>query len=588
MSAPQQPKKQPPLSPEQAKEYFSKADANGYSVMDHLARIISQVLENNPENVASNVGKFETFSHTLKKDLFQPLPKRDTAAFRESLRQDSATVERAAAVKGLFRQAPARVITTIKKPKPNVTVTTTEVKPRPAPRFSSIAYEARYWELGGIGFPQNEAFLIDLAISKLASEKKLKDIRFFGKIFGRYSDYIVVESARWYPEPDHKNYQEKNVMPNPPRKGVVVDVQEEPMGKGVNRYSYWVTAFPSGEWTHLPDVTPQQINVARQIRKFFTGDLDHELNTHPAFPGKEINYLRAQIARITAATQISPAGALVKHEEEDEEEPEDEEEGAKKPKEEKTKPLTDRSDEFPGETEEGIKTFANQEMWVHHTQYLYKTGRATKVPEKEIPEGEEEAQPEEEEEEPAEKPEDDVEILEPIAKDKLFAKVKLPVEKIEGEEGDEAEEEKGDEEPKEGEEEEKEEENEEEDEEEEDPEHPKNRRVPAWVCHLRNAFYRAHGTVLVRSHRWPGAYAYAAEGGKAWGTIYVGYGLKAAAKKFAPTPAPEIMKEPEDMPEMADPSAKAEKLLLRGEELPDKDSEAGDAPEEEQEEPEED
>ena len=40
-----------------------------------------------------------------------------------------------------------------------------------------------------------------------------------------------------------------------------------------------------------------------------------------------------------------------------------------------------------------------------------------------------------------------------------------------------------------------------------------------------------------------------------------------------------ILAEPPELPERRDPSAKAEKLLLRGEELPERDSEQGDEPE---------
>ena len=58
----------------------------------------------------------------------------------------------------------------------------------------------------------------------------------------------------------------------------------------------------------LPLVTPAQIAQARQIKFFFTGDLNKELTSYPAYPGTEKNYLRAQIARISAATLVSPAG----------------------------------------------------------------------------------------------------------------------------------------------------------------------------------------------------------------------------------------------------------------------------------------
>lgn len=50
--------------------------------------------------------------------------------------------------------------------------------------------------------------------------------------------------------------------------------------------------------------------------------------TYPSFPGKEKNLLRAQIARISAGTQISPLGYYTFNEEEEEEEEEVEAGGA--------------------------------------------------------------------------------------------------------------------------------------------------------------------------------------------------------------------------------------------------------------------
>lgn len=45
-----------------------------------------------------------------------------------------------------------------------------------------------------------------------------------------------------------------------------------------------------------------------------------KIHTFPEFPGTEKNYLRAQIARISAGTQISPLGFYTFNEEEDDEE----------------------------------------------------------------------------------------------------------------------------------------------------------------------------------------------------------------------------------------------------------------------------
>lgn len=44
----------------------------------------------------------------------------------------------------------------------------------------------------------------------------------------------------------------------------------------------------------------------------------HQVVSYPPFPGNEANYLRAQIARISATTHISPLGYYVFEEEEEE------------------------------------------------------------------------------------------------------------------------------------------------------------------------------------------------------------------------------------------------------------------------------
>lgn len=79
----------------------------------------------------------------------------------------------------------------------------------------------------------------------------------------------------------------------------------EPSGVGINKKVYYVCNEAGDAWVQLPDVTPKQIRVARQIYKSFTGNLDAELITYPEFPGTERNYLRAQIARISAGKVTS-------------------------------------------------------------------------------------------------------------------------------------------------------------------------------------------------------------------------------------------------------------------------------------------
>jgi radial spoke head protein 4A len=61
----------------------------------------------------------------------------------------------------------------------------------------------------------------------------------------------------------------------------------------------------------LPDVKPAMIDHARKIFCLFTGCLSSQMNGFPPFIGLEKDYLRAQIARITATTHISPAGFYI-------------------------------------------------------------------------------------------------------------------------------------------------------------------------------------------------------------------------------------------------------------------------------------
>lgn len=58
----------------------------------------------------------------------------------------------------------------------------------------------------------------------------------------------------------------------------------------------------------MPDCKPQHIVSARLIKHIMSGDLNAEVQSNPPFPGKERHFLRAQLARIFAATSISPKG----------------------------------------------------------------------------------------------------------------------------------------------------------------------------------------------------------------------------------------------------------------------------------------
>lgn len=141
----------------------------------------------------------------------------------------------------------------------------------------------------------------------------------------------------------------------------------EPRGTGVNKFVYWVTDNAMGKWVKLPDLSPVDIKVARQIKVLLTGDLERPIYTNPFFFGKEKHYLRAQIARIAHSTSIVPKG-LHKLVEDNEREIEDfvPEDGA----------------ELPNPT---IQELSRSESWVHYTPNILFNGRVSHMEPENLP-----------------------------------------------------------------------------------------------------------------------------------------------------------------------------------------------------------
>lgn len=554
----------------QAKAYLMQCDENGQSVYEHLTGVVTALLEENPLDAAHHPERIAELSALIKAHQFTHGEKSAPSSSRPIVHHTQ--VERAEKNKKLFERPAPEVVTKIEQPTPFTTVTTTTIVPKKAPAIKSLVKESALWRFCGVGLNETECFLLDQSIAKLALQKSLEEVRFVGKIFGTRANYLVVSSKRYVAEGETL-FEEVNTMPKPPRKKVDVDVQAEPGFKGCNRLSFWVAPHAAAEWTLLPDTTPQLINAARKIRKLFTGDLDAPIVAYPEFAGAERDYLRAQLSRIVSATFVSPANALERVEPEDEEE-EDEEEAAKRgPKPAKYVPLARESKEYAPDEEAGVAALNDLEQWVHSEGYIYETGRQTKVPPKPEVEGEEEEEKEDEEEELDEKKEEEErELFQPIKKDSLFAVINIPKEPNPEEDGDDAEADGNGEGEGEGEEKEEEEEKVEEDEDIPDDD-PLRKKLTAWTTHLTNVVYKKHGVAVIRSVRWPGAFAYAAEAGKRWGSVYFGNGLKVTDHAFTPVPAPPIQKEVDDLVEVMDATAATEKLVLRGEEPKENDSE---------------
>ena len=150
--------------------------------------------------------------------------------------------------------------------------------------------EAEMLEWAGVSFGEEDTYKLGKAIKRLAVMSGAERVRFVAKMYGTTKDYWVcsgvLNSAE---EPAAKNDNEKR-------------------GTGVNALVYWVTDNLLSDWIQLPDCSPEHIICARMIKHVLTGDLNATIDSNPPFPGKERHFLRAQLARIFAATAIIPKG----------------------------------------------------------------------------------------------------------------------------------------------------------------------------------------------------------------------------------------------------------------------------------------
>ncbi|XP_076464224.1 LOW QUALITY PROTEIN: radial spoke head protein 6 homolog A-like [Babylonia areolata] len=392
-----------------AKSYLLTASTNtGQNLYDHLSLVISKVLDERPDNV---VDIFEDVSKDIKKSKLQP----DVDTIQDKI-DKSTEVALALIQKKLFARAEGD----------DDEAPAEDEEESPLPNLMELCF---YFEQSGIGLNREEMIRLWLALKKLLESNPLETVRFWGKVLGTEQNYYVAEveyregeeeeveeEEEEQPEEeapekegdeDDEDEEAEETVPTPkPDFKPPPEVPKEDSGTGVNKKVFFVCNEPGKVWVKLPQVTPAQISGARKIKKFFTGRLDAPVVTFPPFPGNESNYLRAQIARISAGTQISPLGYY----QFDEDEEEDEEEGNGP-----TNFIVSEEFEAIPVRELIDPSLAN---WVHHVQHILPQGRTSWWNPSQKNEEEEEDEDEEEEEETEEpEPEEGPPLLNPLSED---------------------------------------------------------------------------------------------------------------------------------------------------------------------------
>lgn len=328
-------------------------------MIDHLSDIIKRVIDERPPNV---IDFFEEFSRSVREQKFY-LPERfpPDAVFEEK-RMYKVAKKQLISMK-LPYPNPLTIQNAeeddLEEERTKNDDLKLELKHEYLAKFHTFNERVQhlqfFWNQCGFSISSEDIFQLACSMNRLETHPSIVQCRFWGQVNGLKASYYVVEATLsnveyksrllqmekemqennaeanrnstsnqkqfshigpeltpgaigWENHPEEDLFIMKtNELPVPLVKVVeVFDIPPEPIGKGVNRYSYFVVNSLSDEWIELPIVTPKQITLARQIKKFLTGDLEAEIVSYPCFCGKEKHYLRAMIARITAGTYIAP------------------------------------------------------------------------------------------------------------------------------------------------------------------------------------------------------------------------------------------------------------------------------------------
>ncbi|CAH2044783.1 unnamed protein product, partial [Iphiclides podalirius] len=512
-----------------AKNFLKQQSAaTGDSLYDHLVDLVHKILTHKPPDVVDN---FEQFSWEVKQEKLRP-----NFDLLNDVYLSPPQLDVARKMEEMFKLVGSKSLNMQDMGEEEQELDLEEESVRP--KIADFIDHNYYFRQGGYGLPDSECYAVYIALNMLAIKEPVATVRFFGKIFGTKANYYVAETdltieeldrrVREFDmkdmpgegeglteEPVQENEEQKEMMgegeelelkskelvpPKLPPLPVSTWQPEPPIpverpGQGVNKKVYWVCNSLGEPWICLPDTTPAQIRVARLNVRVMTGDLDAEIQTFPPFEGTERHYLRAQIARIAAATSVSPQGFYTFGSGEEEEDLDMEEAGDM------------NYNQNPFYTGHTIKDLVDPSLgyWVHHGRHILQQGRTiwwNSRAELEASIVLEEGEEEEDEAPPMIEPEVGPSLFSPLSGDA-----------------------------------------------------PVSGAAP-WSARVSSTLTSSRALAVLRSNLWPGAVAYATDG-KRSECMYVGWGQKHQPPNFSPLQLPRPQNEypigPEVM-EMADPT----------------------------------
>jgi len=256
---------------------------NGTSVYDHLQELILKIVTEKPDE---GVALFEQLSRAAKRQQYKAKAPENAQNGRDAISAEANATS-------------LKVNAALSK-----LLVSDEDEAEASGSIQDVVTDLEALAYCGVNLGDTQRFKLFASMRSLAAQLSssgdLQSLRFWGVMLGTSGDYFVCQGQyRSEDDDDVEDSQNLEIGPNSP-----------------NKFTYWVSSSPADEWTRLPNVTAAQIVAARQIRRFLTGKLESPVKGHPPFPGTEKEYLRAQIAQITAECSVSPDGFFKQSEDE--------------------------------------------------------------------------------------------------------------------------------------------------------------------------------------------------------------------------------------------------------------------------------
>lgn len=168
----------------------------GENMYDHLTDVLNKILAERPENV---IDFFEEYSRKVKEKRFKPLTDHLEDIYVSPLRY-----ELARKWQPLLRPLPVDEPSTMDPEDQEIADMTRN-------DMLQLQY---YFEMAAFGLPRTEMFAILLSMMRLIKKEPVVSIRFWGKIYGLYRNYLVVET-----DLKEEEYMKKNEIVEKAKEG---------------------------------------------------------------------------------------------------------------------------------------------------------------------------------------------------------------------------------------------------------------------------------------------------------------------------------------------------------------------------------